>query len=157
MNPIGFEYVSYLYSFLLGFGFLVPSSETNIPILGVIFDTCSFKQDNHTIFTVMLGGAWFESLFGSNPSETDLNEIALKHLKNIMKISEDPVSTVVKLHRKCIAQYTVGHVQRVQKARNIIEKKNYPITLIGSSYDGVGINDAIMSSKVQVEHFISKL
>ena len=25
-----------------GFGFLVPSSEKNIPILGVIFDTCTY-------------------------------------------------------------------------------------------------------------------
>ena len=37
---------------------------------------------------------------------------------------------------------------------DIILQKKYPISLIGSSYDGVGINDAIMSSKVQIEKFV---
>ena len=137
-----------------GFGFLVPSSEKDIPILGVIFDTCTFPQGNHTIFTVMMGGAWFNQLFGSTPSLEELDSIGLKHLKSILKIKEDPVSKVIKLHRNCIAQYTVGHSQRVQKARDIILQKKYPISLIGTSYDGVGINDAIMSSKVQIENFV---
>ena len=52
------------------FGFLVPSSEENVPILGVIYDTCSFPQGDKTIFTVMMGGAWFDQLFGQNPSST---------------------------------------------------------------------------------------
>ena len=137
-----------------GFGFLVPSSEKDIPILGVIFDTCTFSQGNHSIFTVMMGGAWFNQLFGSNPSLSELDAIGLKHLKSIMKIKQDPVSKVIKLHRNCIAQYTIGHSQRVQKARDMILQKKYPISLIGSSYDGVGINDAIMSSKVQIEKFV---
>ena len=50
------------------FGFLVPSSEKNVPILGVIYDTCSFPQGDTTIFTVMMGGAWFNKLFGQNPN-----------------------------------------------------------------------------------------
>ena len=50
------------------FGFLVPSSEKNVPILGVIYDTCSFPQGDTTIFTVMMGGAWFNQLFGQNPN-----------------------------------------------------------------------------------------
>ena len=40
-------------------------------------------------------------------------------------------------------------------SRSIIEKNNYKMALIGGSYDGVGINDAIMSSKVQVEKFVN--
>ena len=31
------------------FGFLVPSSEKNVPILGVIYDTCSFPQGDYQI------------------------------------------------------------------------------------------------------------
>ena len=66
----------------------------------------TFPQENHTIFTVMMGGAWFNQLFGSNPSLAELDSIGLKHLKSILKIKEDPVSKVIKLHRNCIAQYT---------------------------------------------------
>ncbi len=139
-----------------GFGFLVPSSEKNMPILGVIFDTCSFPQRDCTIFTVMMGGAWFQQLFGTQPSLEHLESVAVQNLKKIMKIDESPLKVVGKIHANCIAQYTVGHAQRVQKMRQMIQKAKLPISLVGSSYDGVGINDAIMSSKVQVDKFISE-
>jgi len=35
------------------FGFLVPSSQ-NLPILGVVYDTCSFPQGDRTILTCMV-------------------------------------------------------------------------------------------------------
>ena len=54
------------------FGFLVPSTESNVPILGVIYDTCSFPQGDNTILTVMMGGAWFDQLFGQNPNPKGL-------------------------------------------------------------------------------------
>lgn len=134
------------------FGFLVPSSEENVPILGVIYDTCSFPQGDKTIFTVMMGGAWFDQLFGQNPSSTDLESIALKHLKSILKIEEDPIKVICKVHEKCIAQYTVGHAQRVKKLRELTTKHaKLPLAFVGSAYDGVGLNDAIMSSKTQVQ------
>ena len=138
-----------------GFGFLVPSSQEKVPILGVIFDTCSFPQENSTIFTVMMGGAWFESLFGQNPPEQELVEIGLNHLKSILKIEKEPVQVVCKLHRNCIAQYTVGHGQRVEKMRQIIKNEDLNLALVGSSYDGVGLNDAVLSSRIQVEQFYS--
>ena len=65
----------------------------------------------------MMGGAWFDKMFGTNPSMSELDSIALKHLKSILNLKEDPISKIVKIHRKCIAQYTVGHKQRVQHAR----------------------------------------
>jgi len=140
------------------FGFLVPSSEENVPILGVIYDTCSFPQGDNTIFTVMMGGAWFDQLFGQNTSSKDLESIALKHLKSILKIEDEPIKVICKVHEKCIAQYTVGHAQRVKKLRELTTKAKLPFAFVGSAYDGVGLNDAIMSSKTQVqrvfhEHF----
>ena len=58
------------------FGFLVPSNEKNVPILGVIYDTCSFPQGDTTIFTVMMGGAWFDKLFGKSPNPKGLSFIS---------------------------------------------------------------------------------
>jgi len=132
------------------FGFLVPSSEKNVPILGVIYDTCSFPQGDATIFTVMMGGAWFNQLFGQNPNPKDLESIALEHLKNILKINDEPIKVICKVHEKCIAQYTVGHAQRVEKLRELTTKARLPIAFVGSAFDGVGLNDAIMSSKNEV-------
>ena len=85
----------------------------------------------------------------------DLEYIALMHLKRILKIDNDPVEVICKVHEKCIAQYTVGHAQRVKKLRELTTKARLPIAFVGSAFDGVGLNDAIMSSKVQVRNIFS--
>ena len=87
-----------------------------------------------------------------------MESIALVHLKNILKINDEPIKVICKVHEKCIAQYTVGHAQRVKKLRELTTKAELPLAFVGSAYDGVGLNDAIMSSKTQVqrvfhEHF----
>uniref|UniRef100_A0A182W2Z5 Protoporphyrinogen oxidase n=1 Tax=Anopheles minimus TaxID=112268 RepID=A0A182W2Z5_9DIPT len=133
-----------------GFGFLVPPIE-NLPILGVIFDSCCFDMDDNTVLTVMMGGAWFEKWFGKNPSNEHLLEIALDNVKKILHIEQKPDSYKVNLLRKCIPQYTVGHQERVKAIRDYIEQHRLPIVLCGASYDGVGVNDVILSARTNVE------
>uniref|UniRef100_A0A182NCK9 Protoporphyrinogen oxidase n=1 Tax=Anopheles dirus TaxID=7168 RepID=A0A182NCK9_9DIPT len=136
-----------------GFGFLVPPIE-NLPILGVIFDSCCFDMDSNTVLTVMMGGAWFEKWFGKNPSEEQLLEVALKNVSEILHIDQQPDSYKVNLLRKCIPQYTVGHQQRVQAIRDYIEQHRLPIVLCGASYDGVGVNDVILSARTNVDKML---
>uniref|UniRef100_A0A182R8D3 Protoporphyrinogen oxidase n=1 Tax=Anopheles funestus TaxID=62324 RepID=A0A182R8D3_ANOFN len=133
-----------------GFGFLVPPIE-NLPILGVIFDSCCFDMDDNTILTVMMGGAWFEKWFGKNPSNEHLLEVALENIKKILHIDQRPDSYKVNLLRKCIPQYTVGHQDRVKAIRDYIEQHRLPIVLCGASYDGVGVNDVILSARTNVD------
>ena len=127
------------------FGFLVPSSEKDVPVLGVIYDTCSFPQTGRTVFTVMMGGRWFKEAL-----EAEFERVAVDQLSKILSITEKPSKVVTKIQRQCIAQYTVGHSERVSKARSLILDQGLPLNLVGSSYDGVGVNDAIMSSKNQI-------
>lgn len=139
-----------------GFGLLVPSSEKDIPILGIIFDTCAFPQTTSgnspkTIFTVMMGGSWFRSLFGPDPKTSDLANIALEQLKSILNFHQEPTRVVTHIHKNCIAQYTIGHINRVGKIRSYIKGNNLPISFVGSAFDGVGINDAILSSRRQIK------
>ena len=43
-------------------------------------------------------------------------------------------------------------MQRVKKLRELTTKHaKLPLAFVGSAYDGVGLNDAIMSSKTQVQ------
>ena len=37
----------------------------------------------------MLGGFWFEKLFGKNPNPADLESIALENLRKIMKFQDE--------------------------------------------------------------------
>ncbi|XP_055617672.1 protoporphyrinogen oxidase [Toxorhynchites rutilus septentrionalis] len=138
-----------------GFGFLVPPIE-NLPILGVIFDSCCFDMKQNTVLTVMMGGAWFHQWFGDNPSEEQLLDTALKHVNNILKIDQTPNHYKVNILRKCIPQYVFGHHKRVEKIKQYIRENNLPIALCGASYDGVGVNDVILSAKTCVETLFNK-
>ncbi|XP_058467500.1 protoporphyrinogen oxidase [Malaya genurostris] len=135
------------------FGFLVPPIE-NLPILGVIFDSCCFDMENNTVLTVMMGGSWFEKWFGTNPKEEQLLTVALEQLRKILGIREPPDSYKVNILRKCIPQYVVGHHKRVDAIRQYIREHKIPLALCGSSYDGVGVNDVILSARECVDGLI---
>ncbi len=132
-----------------GFGFLVPSSQPE-PILGVIFDTRSFPQgENRSVYTVMLGGDGYDALFGRMSAE-EVERVAVSELRRLLRIEEEPRRVVTRIQRGCIPQYLVGHGARVVGARAAIRDAGLSASLVGCSYDGVGINDAIMSAKRQV-------
>ncbi|EDV93125.1 protoporphyrinogen oxidase [Drosophila grimshawi] len=133
-----------------GFGLLVPPVE-NLPVLGVIFDSCCFDMAGNTILTVMMGGKWFEQWFGHQPSQKELRDTAQQHVRKILNIKEEPTFSRVHLLHKCIPQYTVGHKRRVQQIRDYIRNYKLPLSLCGAAYDGVGINDVILSARRQVE------
>lgn len=129
------------------FGFLVAPKE-NLPILGVIYDSCCFPRDNNdTLLTVMMGGYWFKEKFGLNPREEQLLNIALQQVQNILGFSDNPKYFKVNILQDCIPQYTVGHNVRVAAINNYLGKNQLPISVCGASYDGVGVNDVILSAK----------
>uniref|UniRef100_A0A8D8VR48 Protoporphyrinogen oxidase n=2 Tax=Cacopsylla melanoneura TaxID=428564 RepID=A0A8D8VR48_9HEMI len=131
------------------FGFLVPPKE-NLPILGVIFDSCCFPQNDWTILTVMMGGAWFDKYF-TGKSKEEILDIACKYVHEILHMPRKPHVHHVDILKECIPQYTLGHKSRVEEVNNYIDKHQLPLYLAGSSYSGVGINDVILSSKQAVE------
>ncbi|KYN04390.1 PREDICTED: protoporphyrinogen oxidase [Cyphomyrmex costatus] len=137
---------------LQAFGFLVPPKE-NLPLLGVLFDSCIFPGSS-TVMTVMMGGAWFEKYFGSNPSEEQLLTTAINHIKNILVIEEEPVAYNVAILRDCIPQHVVGHNARVKRIHDYISAHHIPLALCGSSYEGVGLNDVILSAKQAVRDVV---
>ncbi|RLU27205.1 hypothetical protein DMN91_001005 [Ooceraea biroi] len=137
---------------LQAFGFLIPPKE-NLPLLGVIFDSCVFPQKS-TVLTVMMGGAWFEKYFGPNPTEEQLLKTATDHTRDILCIEEEPVARNVAILKDCIPQHVVGHTQRVKRIREYIFEHRIPLGLCGSSYDGVGLNDVILSAKQVVRDIV---
>lgn len=138
-----------------GFGFLVPPSEQR-PILGVIFDSCCFPSNGNTVLTVMMGGAWFRQLFGTNPSNKDLYDIATRQVAEILKIDRKPTTGRVHILPKCIPQYVVGHKSRVERIRKYIGEHELPLVLCGAAYDGVGVNDVIYSARSAVDAMLIK-
>nr|XP_034176086.1 protoporphyrinogen oxidase [Osmia lignaria] len=134
------------------FGFLVPPKE-QIPILGVIFDSCIVPQNSKmTVLTVMMGGAWFEKYFSECSSEEHLRAVAVKYVNKILGIDEDPKAFNTSILRDCIPQYTVGHAQRLSRIRKYISAHKIPLTLCGSSYDALAVPSVILSAKKAVSN-----
>ncbi|XP_033162959.1 protoporphyrinogen oxidase [Drosophila mauritiana] len=133
-----------------GFGLLVPPVE-KLPLLGVIFDSCCFDMGENTVLTVMMGGHWFDQWFGDRPSPKQILDLATSHVQKMLQIREEPKFSRVHTLHKCIPQYTVGHKRRVEAIRNYIKTYKLPLSVCGAAYDGVGINDVILSARRQVE------
>ena len=101
-----------------------------------------------------MGGAWFQKYFGDSPSEEYLLSTARNQLNNILNIKETPDEYDVAILNNCIPQYIVGHSDRLQRIQNYISAHKIPLTLCGSSYHGVGINDVILSAKEGISHIV---
>jgi len=125
-----------------GFGVFSPPTEMS-PVLGIIFDSWCFDMKGTTL-SVMLGGKAFNKF----SDEKALLEESLKQVKEILKISEQPDNSKVTIMGNSFPQYTVGHYARLERIKNYIASNKLPLSLCGQSYDGIGINEVIMSSKL---------
>uniref|UniRef100_A0A665T458 Protoporphyrinogen oxidase n=1 Tax=Echeneis naucrates TaxID=173247 RepID=A0A665T458_ECHNA len=147
---------------VMGFGHLVPSSEDR-SLLGIVYDSVPFPEHNkpngHTTrLTVMMGGAWFQEDFGDPETvkEEHLLQRATEAVQTHLGVTSVPSWSWVALERDCIPQYYLGHHRRVGEysMRTFIKKKNLSLSLIGSSYDGVSVNDVIFSGRTAVEELL---
>ncbi|CAI5678357.1 unnamed protein product [Oreochromis niloticus] len=145
---------------VMGFGHLIPSSEDR-GLLGVVYDSVPFPQHNRpdgqtTRLTVMMGGAWFQEEFGVPEAATaeHLLSRATEAVRCHLGVTAAPRWSRVILHRDCIPQYYEGHFQRVESMRGFIKNNNLALSLTGSCYDGVSVNDVIFSGRTAVEELL---
>ncbi|GJQ82916.1 Ppox [Trypoxylus dichotomus] len=133
-----------------GFGFLVVPKE-NLPLLGVIYDSCCFPCHDSTILTAMLGGFRFDQYFTAKTTDKEVLALTLKHLEKILKIFDKPDNYKVNILYRCIPQYTVGHSKRINLIEDYLKSNNLALSLCGASYYGVGVNDVILSARKAVD------
>jgi oxygen-dependent protoporphyrinogen oxidase len=120
-----------------GFGFLCPSFVCR-SLLGIIFDSNLFDREakEHTsLFSVMMGGA-------RDPqchllSDEQVIEKASQSYKKYLGITASYDEVFVS--RAAIANYSVGHLDRVKE----IENKLQGALCVGSSFYGVSVIDCI--------------
>jgi oxygen-dependent protoporphyrinogen oxidase len=146
----------------LGFGYLVPP-KANKSILGVSFDSITFpdaSQPNLVRMAIMIGGDLSNNAKAcdvSTASHESLLKTAIQSLREDLGITADPVSTSVNVALNAIPQYTVGHLERVEKIRATLAKDLPHLHIAGASYDGVGINDCVVSGIDAAVAALSKL
>ena len=140
---------------LKGFGYLVPS-KMRLPILGCIWDSSLFPQqnfeDHQTRLTMMMGGSHHPEI--EQMSEQAVIEHALRALHQHLGIRANPRMVQVKKAQKAIPQFEVRYSiwkREVQDAMHLLSPR---LTLSGSGWTGVSINDCIAQAR-QVAQQIS--
>ncbi len=127
-----------------GFGFLVPRSEGK-RMLAATFVHNKFPHrapEDRALLRCFVGGAHNEQIL-QEPDE-ELIRIIREDLRQIIGLTADPLFTRVYRWKGAMAQYGVGHLDRLQRIETLLQK--FPgLTLAGNGYRGIGVPDCVRS------------
>jgi oxygen-dependent protoporphyrinogen oxidase len=127
-----------------GFGFLVPRSEGR-RMLAATFVHNKFPHrapNDRALLRCFIGGARNEQVLQA-PDE-EIIGIVGKELGQIIKLTADPLFTRVYRWRNAMAQYGVGHLDRLQRIDGLLQ--SFPgLALAGNGYRGIGVPDCVRS------------
>jgi oxygen-dependent protoporphyrinogen oxidase len=130
-----------------GFGFLVPASEGRA-LLACTFAHRKFlgrTPPGKAVLRAFLGGARNEALLDEPDAvliQTVRRELSEILGARIIDAQVDPESAQVSRWRRAMAQYAVGHKQRVERIRARVAALP-GLRLAGNAYDGIGVPDCI--------------
>jgi oxygen-dependent protoporphyrinogen oxidase len=131
------------------FGFLVPTTERNADILGVVFDSAVFPEQSQgpgTRLTVMLGGHAFARVFGDKSVPETATAASLDALRRL-GITASPIHTYVKHWPRCMPQYVCGHPALCRELEtHVAGAWHGRLHLAGNSFYGAGVNDTVVRS-----------
>src|SRR5215472_12273145 len=130
-----------------GFGFLVPASERR-SLLACTFAHRKFlgkTAPGKAVVRAFLGGMRNEALLAEN--DNALVAIVRHELidilgESVVGIGLDPEYTQVTRWRRAMAQYAVGHQERIEKINERVGALS-GLRLVGNAYDGIGVPDCI--------------
>lgn len=133
-----------------GFGVVVPAAEKR-NIVGMTFSSLKFEgrsPQGKILIRVFVGGAFQHDVL--NWSDAEIQSMVREELKEILKIEAVPLFCVLRRYPRAMPQYHVGHLERVKKIFEGIEK--IPgIYLTGNAYWGVGIPECIARGEKAAE------
>src|SRR5579864_6413602 len=104
-----------------GFGFLVPRSE-NKRMLAATFVHNKFPHrapDDRALLRCFIGGARNEQVLQA--PEEDVLRIVREELQQIIGLAADPLFTRVYRWQSAMAQYGVGHLERLQRIEDLLQ------------------------------------
>ena len=129
-----------------GYGYLVARSE-KLATMGVLWESSIFPgraPEGAALLRVFLGGARRPDVAGLD--EAALMALARSELVKVMGIANRPICHRVVRWPSAIAQYTVGHEERVRRIRERLAV--HPgFGLCGTACDGVSFNHAIAAAR----------
>jgi oxygen-dependent protoporphyrinogen oxidase len=131
-----------------GFGFLVPHRECK-RMMAATFVHNKFPHrvpEGRALVRCALGGARDEGMISLSDEEIVL--IVRDELRQIVGINSEPLFARIYRWSKAMAQYTVGHLDRVKKIDGLLPPG---IFLAGNGYRGIGVPDCVRTGKEAAE------
>jgi oxygen-dependent protoporphyrinogen oxidase len=139
-----------------GFGFLVPRTEGR-RMLAATFVHNKFPHrapDNRALVRCFLGGARDEQVL--ELSEDEILKIVRDELSQIIGLKAEPLFARVYKWKSAMAQYTVGHLERLQRIEAL--RQNLPgLALAGNGYSGIGVPDCVRSGTEAADKILAEM
>ncbi|HEX8472540.1 MAG TPA: protoporphyrinogen oxidase [Pyrinomonadaceae bacterium] len=129
-----------------GFGFVSPLIERRAT-LACTFSSVKFvgrAPAGHALLRAFVGGALQPEMFALD--EEKIVRAVRQDLQQLLSVEKPPVFSVVKKWPRSMAQYHLGHLERIERIRQRL--RTLPsLQLAGNAYHGAGIPDCIRSGE----------
>jgi oxygen-dependent protoporphyrinogen oxidase len=139
-----------------GFGFLVPKKERQrLAACTFVGTKFSFRvPDDRIVLRCFFGGIGDPAIL--NESDESVTALAREELRRILGLTAVPISQVIARWPRSMAQYTLGHRQRVEEIR--ARTAAIPgLHLAGNAYDGIGIPDCIQAGRAAAKSALTSV
>jgi len=139
-----------------GFGFLVPRIEGK-RMLAATFVHNKFPHrapDDRALLRCFLGGARDEQILSL--SDDEIVRIVRDELTQIIHLNAEPMFTRVFKFKGAMAQYKVGHLERLQRIESL-RQRHAGLALAGNGYTGIGVPDCVRSGTEAVKTVLRSL
>ena len=139
-----------------GFGFLIPRSEGK-RMLAATFVHNKFPHrapNDRALLRCFLGGARDEQILSL--SEDEILAITRTELRQVLNLTAEPLFARVFKWKGAMAQYGVGHLERLQRIEAACQKLP-GLALAGNGYNGIGVPDCVRSGTEAVDKTLQSL
>jgi oxygen-dependent protoporphyrinogen oxidase len=137
-----------------GFGFLVPRSEGK-RLLAATFVHNKFPHrapEDRALLRCFFSGSNAARVW--DLSEEGLIAVVKNDLQQILGLAADPLFSRVYKWKSAMAQYTVGHLDRLARIDRLCQQLP-GIALAGNAYRGIGVPDCVRSGRDAVQQLLS--